>query len=104
MATGASYNADGLGVFTPANQPRNALEAGEVGYVIAGIRELQAAKVGDTITLIRPGTGGAAATASEPLPGFKEIQPQVFAGLYPTEANQYEGLRDSLEKLKLNDA
>ncbi len=104
MATGATYNADSLGVFTPANQPRESLEAGEVGYVIAGIRELQAAKVGDTITLIRPGTGGAAATASEPLPGFKEIQPQVFAGLYPTEANQYEGLRDSLEKLKLNDA
>ncbi len=104
MATGATYNADGLGVFTPANQPRESLEAGEVGYIIAGIRELQAAKVGDTITLIRPGTGGAAFTATEALPGFKEIQPQVFAGLYPTEANQYEGLRDSLEKLKLNDS
>ena len=104
MASEASYNADSLGVFTPANEPRQSLEAGEVGYVIAGIRELQAAKVGDTITLIRPGTGGAAATATEPLPGFKEIQPQVFAGLYPTEANQYEGLRDSLEKLKLNDS
>ncbi|MDR3370553.1 translation elongation factor 4 [Rhodoferax sp.] len=104
MATGTTYNADSLGVFTPTNEPRESLEAGEVGYVIAGIRELQAAKVGDTITLIRPGTGGAAATATEPLPGFKEIQPQVFAGLYPTEANQYEGLRDSLEKLKLNDA
>ena len=104
MATGATYNADGLGVFTPANQPRESLEAGEVGYIIAGIRELQAAKVGDTVTLIRPGTGGAAFTATEALPGFKEIQPQVFAGLYPTEANQYEGLRDSLEKLKLNDS
>ena len=104
MATGAVYNADNLGVFTPANLPRESLEAGEVGYIIAGIRELQAAKVGDTVTLIRPGTGGAAATATEALPGFKEIQPQVFAGLYPTEANQYEGLRDSLEKLKLNDA
>ena len=104
MATGATYNADSLGVFTPANQPREALEAGEVGYIIAGIRELQAAKVGDTITLIRPGSGGAAFTASTALPGFKEIQPQVFAGLYPTEANQYEGLRDSLEKLKLNDS
>jgi GTP-binding protein LepA len=104
MATGATYNADNLGVFTPANQPRASLEAGEVGYIIAGIRELQAAKVGDTITLIKPGTGGAAFTATEALPGFKEIQPQVFAGLYPTEANQYEGLRDSLEKLKLNDA
>ncbi len=104
MATGASYNADSLGVFTPANEPRESLEAGEVGYIIAGIRELQAAKVGDTVTLIRPGTGGAAFSAKEALPGFKEIQPQVFAGLYPTEANQYEGLRDSLEKLKLNDS
>jgi GTP-binding protein LepA len=104
MATGAMYNADNLGVFTPANQPRESLEAGEVGYIIAGIRELQAAKVGDTITLIKTGTGGAAFTATDALPGFKEIQPQVFAGLYPTEANQYEGLRDSLEKLKLNDS
>ena len=104
MATGATYNADTLGVFTPGNEARPSLEAGEVGYIIAGIRELQAAKVGDTVTLIKPGTGGAALTATEALPGFKEIQPQVFAGLYPTEANQYEGLRDSLEKLKLNDA
>ena len=104
MATGTTYNADSLGVFTPANEPRNSLKAGEVGYIIAGIRELQAAKVGDTVTLIKPGTGGAAATATEALPGFKEIQPQVFAGLYPTEANMYEGLRDSLEKLKLNDS
>ena len=104
MATGTTYNADGLGVFTPANESRDSLEAGEVGYIIAGIRELQAAKVGDTITQIKLGTGGAAFTATEPLPGFKEIQPQVFAGLYPTEANQYEGLRDSLEKLKLNDS
>jgi GTP-binding protein LepA len=104
MATGTTYNADSLGVFTPANEARESLEAGEVGYIIAGIRELQAAKVGDTITLIKPGTGGLAFTATEALPGFKEIQPQVFAGLYPTESNQYEGLRDSLEKLKLNDA
>ncbi len=104
MATGTMYNADNLGVFTPANEPRDSLEAGEVGYIIAGIRELQAAKVGDTITLIKAGTGGAAFTATEPLPGFKEIQPQVFAGLYPTEASEYEGLRDSLEKLKLNDS
>ncbi|MDO8251035.1 MAG: translation elongation factor 4 [Rhodoferax sp.] len=104
MATGTMYNADTLGVFTPANESRDSLEAGEVGYIIAGIRELQAAKVGDTITLIKAGTGGAAFTATEALPGFKEIQPQVFAGLYPTEANQYEGLRDSLEKLKLNDS
>ncbi len=104
MASGATYNADNLGVFTPATQPRDSLEAGEVGFIIAGIKELQAAKVGDTVTLIKTGTGGAAFTATEPLPGFKEIQPQVFAGLYPTEASEYDSLRDSLEKLKLNDA
>ncbi len=104
MATGATYNADNLGVFTPANESRDSLEAGEVGYIIAGIKELQAAKVGDTVTLIKGGSGGAAFTATEPLPGFKEIQPQVFAGLYPTEASEYDALRDALEKLKLNDA
>jgi GTP-binding protein LepA len=104
MATEATYEANQLGVFTPANAPRESLEAGEVGYIIAGIKELQAAKVGDTVTLVKAGTGGAAFTATEPLPGFKEIQPQVFAGLYPVEANQYDSLRDSLEKLKLNDA
>jgi len=103
MASHAVYNADNLGVFTPANLPRNSLEAGEVGYIIAGIKELQAAKVGDTITLEKklPNNLGPAEKA---LPGFKEIQPQVFAGLYPTEANQYDALRDALEKLKLNDA
>jgi GTP-binding protein LepA len=104
MATDSTYEANQLGVFTPGNEARETLEAGQVGYIIAGIKELQAAKVGDTVTLIKAGTGGAAATATEPLPGFKEIQPQVFAGLYPTEANQYDALRDSLEKLKLNDA
>ncbi len=104
MASEAMYNADNLGVFTPANQPRQSLEAGEVGYIIAGIKELQAAKVGDTVTLVKPGSGGAAFTATEALPGFKEIQPQVFAGLYPTEASEYDSLRDALEKLKLNDA
>ena len=104
MASGAMYNADNLGVFTPANEPRQSLEAGEVGYIIAGIKELQAAKVGDTVTLMKQGTGGAAFTATEALPGFKEIQPQVFAGLYPTEASEYDSLRDALEKLKLNDA
>jgi len=104
MATGATYNADKVGVFTPNDKEKPALETGEVGYIIAGIKELQAAKVGDTVTQVKQGSGGAAASATEALPGFKEIQPQVFAGLYPTEANQYEGLRDSLEKLKLNDA
>ena len=104
MASGATYNADNLGVFTPANEARQSLEAGEVGYIIAGIKELQAAKVGDTVTLIKLGSGGSAFTATEALPGFKEIQPQVFAGLYPTEASEYDSLRDALEKLKLNDA
>ncbi|MBU0746125.1 MAG: translation elongation factor 4 [Gammaproteobacteria bacterium] len=103
MASGAVYNADNLGVFTPANEPRSSLDAGQVGYIIAGIKELQAAKVGDTITLEKklPNNAG---PASEALPGFKEIQPQVFAGLYPTEASEYDSLRDALEKLKLNDA
>ena len=103
MATGSAYEANQLGVFTPAQQQRDALEAGEVGYIIAGIKELKAAKVGDTITLEKklPNNAGPAAEA---LPGFKEIQPQVFAGLYPTEASAYDQLRDALEKLKLNDA
>ncbi len=103
MASGAVYEANGLGVFTPANQPREALKAGEVGYVIAGIKELKAARVGDTITLEKklPNNAG---PAEQPLPGFKEVKPQVFAGLYPTEASEYDALRDALEKLQLNDA
>ncbi len=103
MATGAAYEAGNIGVFTPANQPREALHAGEVGYIICGIKELQAAKVGDTVTLEKklPNNLGPAEAA---LPGFKQVQPQVFAGLYPVEANQYDQLRDALEKLKLNDA
>ncbi len=103
MATGSAYEINQIGVFTPANLPREQLRAGEVGYVICGIKELKAAKVGDTITLEKklPNNAGPAVQA---LPGFKEIQPQVFAGLYPTEANQYDQLRDALEKLQLNDA
>ncbi len=97
MATGAQNQVENLGVFTPRSQSRESLSAGQVGFIIAGIKELQSAKVGDTITL-------AAKPAAEPLPGFKEVQPQVFAGLFPVEANQYDALRDSLEKLKLNDA
>ena len=104
MASEAMYNAEQLGVFTPHTEARPALETGEVGFIIAGIKELQAARVGDTVTLIRPGSGGAAFTATEALPGFKQIQPAVFAGLYPSEASEYESLRDALEKLKLNDA
>jgi len=103
MATDAAYAADSLGVFTPKSVAREALRAGEVGFVIAGIKELQAAKVGDTITIEKklPNNLGPADVA---LPGFKEIQPQVFAGLYPTEASEYDQLRDALEKLKLNDS
>ena len=97
MATGSEYLVENVGVFSPRSQSKESLSAGQVGFVIAGIKELKAAKVGDTITL-------ASRPASEPLPGFKEVQPQVFAGLFPVEANQYDALRDSLEKLKLNDA
>ncbi|MFN5447153.1 MAG: translation elongation factor 4 [bacterium] len=97
MATGAQHLVESVGVFTPKSLARDSLSAGQVGFIIAGIKELKAAKVGDTVTL-------AARPASAPLPGFKEVQPQVFAGLFPVEANQYDALRDSLEKLKLNDA
>ena len=97
MATGAQHLIEHIGVFTPKSQPREALSAGQVGFVIAGIKELKDAKVGDTITLVNK-------PAASALPGFKEVQPQVFAGLFPVESNQYEALRDSLEKLKLNDS
>jgi len=97
MATDAQYLTESIGVFTPKAQGRESLSAGQVGFIIAGIKELTAAKVGDTVTL-------ATRPAPEALPGFKEVQPQVFAGLFPVEANQYDALRDSLEKLKLNDA
>src|SRR5881396_1205521 len=97
MSTQAVHLCEQVGVFTPKSQGREQLSAGEVGFVTAGVRELQHARVGDTITLVnRP--------AAAPLPGFKEIKPQVFAGLYPVEASEYEALRDALEKLKLNDA
>ena len=97
MATGAQHLTENIGVFTPKSQPRESLSAGQVGFVIAGVKELKTAKVGDTIThLSKP--------AKQALPGFKEVQPQVFAGLFPVESNQYEALRDSLEKLKLNDS
>ena len=103
MASNALYPIEHLGVFTPKSENRELLKAGEVGFIICGIKELQAAKVGDTITLEKklPNNAG---PATEALPGFKEIQPQVFAGLYPTEASEYDQLRDALEKLKLNDS
>jgi GTP-binding protein LepA len=97
MSTGATYLSDQIGVFTPKAKPKETLGAGEVGYVTAGIKELRAAKVGDTITYEKK-------PAAAPLAGFKEIKPQVFAGLYPVEANEYEALREALEKLHLNDA
>ncbi|MSQ50486.1 MAG: elongation factor 4 [Betaproteobacteria bacterium] len=97
MATGSVHLCEQVGVFTPKSQSRDELRAGEVGFVISGVKELHDAKVGDTITTAdRP--------AKEALPGFKEIKPQVFAGLYPIESNQYEALREALTKLKLNDA
>lgn len=97
MATGAEYLCEQVGVFTPKSLQRTSLSAGEVGFVIAGIKELAAAKVGDTVT-------HAGRPAKEALPGFKEVKPQVFAGLYPVESNQFEALRTALEKLSLNDA
>ncbi|MEQ6292492.1 translation elongation factor 4 [Vogesella sp. GCM10023246] len=97
MATQAEHLCEQVGVFTPKSEQREALSAGEVGFVIAGIKELKSAKVGDTITLVNN-------QAAEPLPGFKEVQSQVFAGLYPVESHDYESLRDALEKLQLNDA
>lgn len=97
MATGANHLCEQVGVFTPKSRTHTQLTAGEVGFVIAGIKELKDARVGDTIT-------HAQRPAKEPVPGFKEVKPQVFAGLYPVESNQYEALRDALTKLQLNDA
>ncbi|MDE2366290.1 MAG: translation elongation factor 4 [Betaproteobacteria bacterium] len=97
MASKAVHLCEQVGVFTPKSKNRESLSAGEVGFIISGIKELKSAKVGDTVTLAdRP--------AAQPLLGFKEIKPQVFAGLYPVESNQYDALRDALEKLKLNDS
>jgi GTP-binding protein LepA len=97
MSTRATYQCEQVGVFTPRSQSRDSLSAGEVGFVTAGIKELKGARVGDTITF-------ADKPAIRALPGFKEVKPQVFAGLYPVEANEYEALRDALEKLQLNDS
>ena len=97
MATGATHLVEQVGVFTPKAKVRDSLSAGEVGFVVSGIKELKDARVGDTITTAVDG-------APEPLPGFKEVKPQVFAGLYPVESNQYDALREALMKLQLNDA
>lgn len=97
MATGASHLVEQVGIFTPKSQNKTELTAGQVGFVVAGIKELRDAKVGDTVT-------NAQKPADQSLPGFKEAKSQVFAGLYPVESNQYEALRDALTKLQLNDA
>ena len=97
MSTQTQHLCEQVGVFTPKSRNKESLSAGEVGFIIAGVKELKAARVGDTVTHVqRP--------AAEALPGFKEIQPQVFAGLYPVDANQYGALREALEKLHLNDS
>jgi GTP-binding protein LepA len=97
LATGAGYDLTKLGIFTPAALSVPSLQAGEVGFVVASIKEIADAKVGDTITLFRNG-------ATDPLPGFQEIKPMVYSGIYPVESGDYHDLRDALEKLKLNDA
>ena len=97
MASGAVHQVENVGVFTPARAERQALESGEVGFVIAGIKDVAAARVGDTLTL-------AAAPAAAPLPGFERVRPRVFAGLYPSDSDDYKELRDALDKLSLNDA
>ena len=97
MASGGVHEVEGLGVFTPKPVPVDSLTAGEVGFVIAGIKTVSDVAIGDTLTDGR-------APAPEPLSGFKEIKPMVFAGLYPVDADQYPELRDALEKLRLNDS
>jgi GTP-binding protein LepA len=97
MSTGASYNADRVGCFTPKMEDRNELRTGEVGFVIAGIKDIFGAPVGDTLTLTRHPCDG-------PLPGFKQVQPRVFAGLFPVQSDDYENFREALQKLRLNDA
>ncbi|MDH5425437.1 MAG: translation elongation factor 4 [Gammaproteobacteria bacterium] len=97
MSTGMVYPVDFVGVFTPKRTNKDQLAAGEVGFIVAGIKEIAAAKVGDTITLAQK-------SAVEPLPGFKEVQSRVFAGMFPVSSDDYETLRDALDKLKLNDS
>jgi GTP-binding protein LepA len=97
MASGGAYEVEQVGVFTPKPVPVDSLSAGEVGFVIAGIKKVSETKIGDTLTDDRR-------PAPEPLPGFKEVKPMVFAGLYPVDADQYAELREALEKLRLNDS
>jgi GTP-binding protein LepA len=97
MAAGTRFEAEELGFFSPVRTPTDTLEAGEVGYVVTGLKDVSRLRVGDTLTSARRG-------AAEPLPGYKDVKPTVFAGLYPTDSDDYPELRDALEKLKLNDA
>jgi GTP-binding protein LepA len=97
MAAGTRFEAEELGFFSPVRIPTETLEAGEVGYVVTGLKDVSRLRVGDTLTSGRHG-------ATEPLPGYKDVKPTVFAGLYPTDSDDYPELRDALEKLKLNDA
>ena len=97
MSTGQSFVADRVGAFTPKMHDRDSLETGEVGFVIAGLKDIFGAPVGDTLTLT-------SAPCSEPLPGFKQVQPRVFAGLFPIRSEDYENFREALQKLRLNDA
>jgi GTP-binding protein LepA len=97
MAQGTRFEAEELGFFSPTMRASDTLEAGEVGYVITGLKDVGRLRVGDTLTSVtRP--------AAEPLPGYKDVKPMVFAGLFPTDSDEYPDLRDALEKLKLNDA
>jgi GTP-binding protein LepA len=97
MSTGRNFQVDSVGVFSPKRNELPVLETGQVGYIIAGIKEIEAARVGDTITL-------ESTQCAEPLEGFREVQPRVFAGLYPVSSDDYESFRDALQKLRLNDA
>jgi GTP-binding protein LepA len=97
MALGTEFDAEELGFMSPGMSPVSELSAGEVGYVITGLKDVSRLRVGDTLT-------ASSRAASEPLPGYKDVKPMVFAGLFPTDSDQYPELRDALEKLKLNDA
>ncbi|HEX7942673.1 MAG TPA: EF-Tu/IF-2/RF-3 family GTPase, partial [Gemmatimonadaceae bacterium] len=97
MALGTRFEAQEIGFMSPAMRPVKELTAGEVGYVITGLKDVSELRVGDTLTLDKQ-------PASEPVPGYKDVKPMVFAGLFPTDSDDYPELRDALEKLKLNDA
>src|SRR5207342_2399924 len=97
MATGTRFDAEEIGFFSPTMMPVASLSAGEVGYVITGLKDVSLLRVGDTLTSV-------AHPASQPLPGYKDVKPMVFAGLFPTDSDAYPELRDALERLKLNDA